>query len=156
MKNVYDGVVVLDAFGEATVELPDWFDVLNKDFRYQLTAIGAPGPNIYIAEKITNNRFKIAGGTSGMEVSWQITGIRQDVYAKTHRIQVEVEKEGKERGKYLTPKEHGMPETLGIDYEETKRMEEEQKMVEQEHQRKIEEDKRMEDERQRMMEQLEK
>ena len=53
MKNVYDGVVVLDNKGKAEIELPDWFGVLNKDFRYQLTAIGAPGPNLYIAEEIS-------------------------------------------------------------------------------------------------------
>src|SRR5215213_9216261 len=54
MKNVYDGVVVLDNKGEAEIELPDWFGALNKDFRYQLTAIGAPRPNLYIAEKISD------------------------------------------------------------------------------------------------------
>jgi hypothetical protein len=37
MKNVYDGVVMLDNKGEAEIELPDWFGMLNKDFRYQLT-----------------------------------------------------------------------------------------------------------------------
>ena len=52
MKNVYDGVVALDEKGEAEIDLPDWFSALNKDFRYQLTAIGAPGPNLYIAEEI--------------------------------------------------------------------------------------------------------
>jgi hypothetical protein len=52
MKNVYDGLVALDENGEAEIELPDWFGALNKDFRYQLTAIGAPGPNLYIAEDI--------------------------------------------------------------------------------------------------------
>jgi hypothetical protein len=39
----YDGLVVLDDNGEAEIELPDWFTALNKGFRYQLTAIGAPG-----------------------------------------------------------------------------------------------------------------
>ena len=53
MKNVYDGVVVLDGKGKAEIELPDWFGILNKDFRYQITAIGAPGPNLYIAEEIS-------------------------------------------------------------------------------------------------------
>jgi hypothetical protein len=52
MKNVYDGVVILDKKGEAEVDLSDWFSALNKDYRYQLTAIGAPGPNLYIAKEI--------------------------------------------------------------------------------------------------------
>jgi hypothetical protein len=51
MKNVYYGVVVLDRKVKADIELPDWFGILNKDFRYQLTAIIAPGPNLYIAEE---------------------------------------------------------------------------------------------------------
>jgi hypothetical protein len=54
MKNVYDGVVALDDKGEAVIQLPDWFGALNKDFCYQLTAIGAPGPNLYIAEEISD------------------------------------------------------------------------------------------------------
>ena len=44
MKNVYDGTVTVDPEGRATVALPDWFETLNRDFRYQLTAIGAPAP----------------------------------------------------------------------------------------------------------------
>ena len=127
MKNVYDGVVVLDYKGKAEIELPDWFGILNKDFRYQLTAIGAPGPNLYIAEKISdtttsnkdknnNSRFKIAGGTSGMEVSWQVTGIRKDPWANAHRVQVEEDKPAKERGYYLHPDVYGQPEENGISH----------------------------------------
>jgi len=115
MMNIYNGNVILDANGEATVELQDWFEALNKDFRYQLTCIGGFAP-VYIAEKISGNHFKIAGGTSGLEVSWQVTGIRHDAYANAHRIQVEVEKKGDERGKYLHPKEYGMPESMRINY----------------------------------------
>src|SRR5919112_1668855 len=66
MKNVYDGVVVLDRKGKAEIELPDWFGILNKDFRYQLTAIGAPGPNLYIAEEISeaNTTTKYSNSSS--------------------------------------------------------------------------------------------
>ena len=38
------------------------------------------------------------GGKSGMKISWQVTGIRQDAWANAHRIQVEVEKPERERG----------------------------------------------------------
>jgi hypothetical protein len=58
--------------------VPDWFGALNKEYRYQLTAMGAPGPNLYVSQKVENNRFSIAGGSMGMQVSWQVTGIRED------------------------------------------------------------------------------
>ena len=80
MMDIYNGNATLDAKGEAWVELPDWFEALNKDFRYSLTPIGAPGPNLYIAKEISDNRFKIAGGAAGMKVSWQVTGVRQDAF----------------------------------------------------------------------------
>lgn len=103
MMNVYNGNVVLDGGGTATVELPAYFEALNRDFRYQLTAIGAPGPNLYISRKIEDNTFEIAGGEPGMEVSWMVTGIRQDPFAVQHPIQVEVDKPANERGTYLHP-----------------------------------------------------
>jgi hypothetical protein len=108
MKNVYDGVATLDASGEATVQMPDWFGVLNRDFRYQLTCIGGFAP-VYIAEELANNQFKIGGGRAGMRVSWQITGIRQDAWANAHRIPVEQEKEAKLKGFYLHPELYGAP-----------------------------------------------
>ena len=138
MKNVYDGVVVLDNKGKAEIELPDWFGILNKDFRYQLTAIGAPGPNLYIAEEISeatntntkyssskssssnknknNSHFKIAGGNSGMKVSWQVTGIRKDPWANANRIRVEEDKPAKEGDYYLHPELYGQPEEKGISH----------------------------------------
>jgi len=115
MKNIYDGNVVLDADGKAWVELPVWFEALNRDFRYQLTAVGGPGPSLYIAQKIQNNRFQIAGGTPGLEVSWQVTGIRQDAYANAHRIPVEEDKPADQQGTYLNPDAFGQPESLGAD-----------------------------------------
>jgi hypothetical protein len=88
MKNVYDGSVMLDAKGEATVTLPDWFEGLNKDYRYQLTAIGTPAPNLHVAKQISNGRFKIAGGKPQMQVCWQVTGVRKDPWAAAHPIQL--------------------------------------------------------------------
>jgi len=108
MKNIYDGVATLNANGEATVEMPDWFGVLNRDFRYQLTCIGGFAP-VYIAKELANNQFKIGGGRAGMRISWQITGIRQDAWANAHRIPVEVEKAQADRGLYLHPELFGAP-----------------------------------------------
>ena len=125
----YNGNAVLDGNGEAWVELPDWFETLNRDFRYQLTAVGGPGPNLHIAQKVSSNRFKIAGGAVGLEVSWQVTGIRQDAWANAHRVQVEEEKSAKERGYYLHPELYGASEERSIEWgrnpEQMQRMKEE-------------------------------
>ena len=120
MMNIYNGNVLLDANGEAEVQMEEWFDALNADFRYQLTAIGAPGPNLYIAEKMNNNTFKIAGGTSGMEVSWTVTGIRIDPHAEANRVEVEVDKPEEYIGFYLDADAYGLPFERSIDYVKTK------------------------------------
>ncbi len=114
MMNVYNGVITLDARGEAVIQLPSWFDALNKEFRYQLTPLGIPAPNLHIAQELNSSRFGIAGGLAGMQVSWQLTGIRQDRWANAHRIPVEVEKEELDRGLYLHPELYGEPEEKGI------------------------------------------
>ena len=106
MMNVYNGNVTTDAKGEATVSLPDWFEALNADFRYQLTAIGSFA-RAMVKSKVKANRFVIATSEPNVEVSWQVTGIRHDAYAEAHRIEVEVAKSGKDKGKYLHPVEHG-------------------------------------------------
>jgi len=102
MMNVYNGNVTLDGDGKATVELPEWFEALNRDFRYQLTSIGSFSP-AYISREIANGDFEIAGGRPGQKVSWQVTGIRQDAWANANRIPLEVEKKHEDRGRYLHP-----------------------------------------------------
>ncbi len=72
-----------------------------------LTAIGRPQPYLYIAKKMSGNRFKIAGGKPNAEVSWQVTGIRQDAWANAHRIPVEENKPAGQRGRYLYPELFG-------------------------------------------------
>lgn len=118
MMNIYNGNVTLGDDGSATVTMPNWFQALNMEFRYQLTSIGAPGPNLYIAQEIANNSFRIAGGTPGMKVSWMVTGIRQDAYAKAHRIPVEQNKPAAERGTYIFPELHGKPANMSLDRSE--------------------------------------
>jgi hypothetical protein len=114
MKNVYDGVARLDADGAAWVELPEWFEALNGDFRYQLTAVGDSTPNLHVAEEVSENRFKIAGGEEGMKVCWQLTCSRKDPWAAANPFEVEQEKPEEERGRYLEPSLYEAPEEQRI------------------------------------------
>lgn len=102
MKNIYDGIVVTGADGKATVELPAYFEALNKDFRYQLTPVGQFAQAIILAE-VNNNSFVIQTDKPFVKISWQITGIRKDRYAEKFPIIPEVEKTPGETGKYLYP-----------------------------------------------------
>jgi len=117
MMNIYNGNVVTDANGHATVDLPEWFEALNKDFRYQLTVIGEFAQAI-VSDEISNNQFSVKTDKPNIKVSWQVTGVRQDAFANANRIPVEEMKEDKERGKYLHPEAFNMPKTAGLDYEE--------------------------------------
>jgi hypothetical protein len=105
--NVYSGTVTLDARGRATVRMPRYFRALNADYRYQLTAIGAPAPSLHVAREITRTSFAIAGGAPGQRVCWMVTGVRQDAWAKHNPIRVERTKKAKDRGKYLNPEAFG-------------------------------------------------
>lgn len=114
MMNIYNGVVQLDARGAAWITLPDYFEALNRDFRYQLTSLGKPQPNLYVAREISRNRFKISGGKPGGRVSWQVTGVRHDAWANAHRIPTEEDKPPQERGRYFHPELFGAPAELAI------------------------------------------
>jgi len=121
MMNVYNGNTTTDTKGEAIVTLPDYFEALNRDFRYQLTAVGTFA-QVIIKEKLVNNAFVIASSEPNVEVSWQITGIRQDAYANKNRIPNEVEKKASEKGFYLHPEAFDQPlsKKLKVELEEVK------------------------------------
>jgi hypothetical protein len=106
MKTVYDGIAALDDSGRAVVELPPWFEALNGDVRYQLTAIGAPAPELHVASEVRRNRFEIAGGRAGLRVSWMVTGVRRDHVAMADPLAVETIKNGAHTGAYLRPELH--------------------------------------------------
>ncbi|HEY0069925.1 MAG TPA: S-layer homology domain-containing protein [Chloroflexia bacterium] len=113
MMNVYNGNVTTDTNGEAVVTLPDYFEALNRDYRYQLTVIGQFSQAI-VWKKIEQGRFTIKTDKPNVEVSWQVTGIRQDPYANANRIQVEEVKPDRDKGKYLHPAEWGQPLSEGV------------------------------------------
>jgi hypothetical protein len=113
MMNVYNGNVTTDGEGLATVTLPDYFEALNRDFRYQLTVIGTFAQAI-VAQEIEDGQFVIQTDQPNVKVSWQVTGIRQDPYARANRIVVEEDKPPEERGTYLHPEAHGQPESRGL------------------------------------------
>ncbi len=106
VKDLYDGIVTLDKNGEAIIRLPDYFDALNGEVRYQLKPIGAPMPNLHVKVEQNGNQFTIGGGEAKGKVSWQVTGIRHDAYILANPIIPEVEKGPDQlvpRGEYLYP-----------------------------------------------------
>jgi trimeric autotransporter adhesin len=107
MMNIYSGNVTTDELGLATVTLPAWFEAENADFRYQLTVIGQFAQAI-VKDKVANGQFRIMTNASHVEVSWQITAVRQDSYAKTHPLVVEQVKPARERAGASHP-EFGPP-----------------------------------------------
>ena len=113
MMNIYNGNAILDGSGRATITLPDWFEALNREFRYQLTCIGGFA-TVYVESEIENNQFTIAGGNAGLKVSWQVTGVRQDAWAEANRIPVEEQKVGYEAGYYLHPEVYDLDRSMSI------------------------------------------
>ena len=115
VQNMYNGTLRLDTNGEAVVTLPDYFSAINTgEYRYSLTPIGAPMPNLYIAEEIKGNTFKIAGGVAGQKVSWLVYGQRNDAWLRDHPATDEVLKPAEERGTYLYPQGYGLSETRSL------------------------------------------
>lgn len=92
VKNLYDGIAVFDDNGEVRIQLPDYFEALNREFRYQFFPHYEAMPDLYVKEEVKENSFVIAGGVPGGEVTWQITGIRHDPYILANPIVNEVKK----------------------------------------------------------------
>lgn len=113
--NMYRGTIAFDSNGEAIVSMPDYFDAVNANFSYQLTPIGGYAP-LFIKEKLNDGKFVIAGGASGMEVSWTVYAERNDPYLQQHpeSKQVEVNKEEWNQGKYLQPDLYDQPDSKKI------------------------------------------
>jgi hypothetical protein len=109
MMNLYSGNVTTDSNGDSTVSLPGYFEAINGDFRYQLTVLGQMAQAV-IASEIQGRQFTIKTDKPNVKVSWQVTAIRQDLYAKANPMVAEQDKPAAERGSYLHPELYGQPE----------------------------------------------
>jgi len=110
-KDLYGGNVVTDDEGFATVTLPKWFEALSGDFRYQLTVIGGGDQWVQtrFARPVEHNSFVIETSAPYTIVSWQVTGIRRDPWARTHRTLVDEPRPKALRGTYVHPEAYGHP-----------------------------------------------
>ena len=114
--NLYRGNVTTDAQGYAVVQLPDYFEAVNRDPTYHLTVIDSSDDFILakVVREIQNNRFVIRTSKPFVKVSWEVKAIRNDLWVQRYGYQTEQEKEDNLKGKYLNPELYGQPKERSI------------------------------------------
>lgn len=118
--NMYRGIIELGANGEAIIELPDYFDAININPSYQLTAIGT-ATQPYVLSEISNNQFVVAGAPN-TKVSWTVHAQRNDPTIQYFNSTIDNYttnvrmKRPHEVGKYFTPEAYGQSKEQGIFY----------------------------------------
>lgn len=117
-QNIYNGIVTTDGAGYAWVDLPDYYQSINKDPRYTLTVIDSGDDFVMskVTKPITGNRFQIRTSKPGVQVSWEVKATRWDAYNQARQPQTEVMKGEGERGKYQHPELYGFGPEKGMDY----------------------------------------
>jgi len=113
MMNIYNGNITTDNNGDAIVTLPDYFEALNMEFRYQLTIIGEFAQAI-VKSEVSGNTFAIKTNKPNIKVSWQVTGVRKDAFANENRIPNSVDKKDWQKGYYIHPTAFGKAVDQGI------------------------------------------
>ncbi len=116
--NFYSGNVTTDATGKAVVSLPDYYEALNKDSRYQLTVIGSFAQAI-ISKEVAGNKFEIATSVPNVKVSWEVKGVRNDAHMRKFPFVAEQEKSASQKGKYVDPAAYNQPESKRVSYATT-------------------------------------
>lgn len=121
--NAYSGVVRTDGSGYAWVELPDYVEAINKDYRYQLTVLDDTDNDGFvlakISKKLRDGRFQIRTSAPGIEVSWEIKGTRNDRFVQEYGAPIEVEKPKDWQGLFLMPQLYGQPAERAIHRRDT-------------------------------------
>jgi hypothetical protein len=104
--NKYSGNITTDANGEAIVELPEYVELVNKDFRYNLTVIGTFA-QVIVGKEVSDNKFVIRTDEPNVKVSWELTGVRNDPYMQQNAYEPVREKASEEKGTYMNPELYG-------------------------------------------------
>ncbi len=79
--NVYSGNIETDARGFAKVKLPEYFESISRDYRYQLTVIDDSEDFVLakVNREIQNNIFEIRTSKPFVKVSWRVEAVRNDL-----------------------------------------------------------------------------
>ncbi len=113
--NSYSGTVTTDASGKVMVSLPDYFEAINKDFRYQLTVMGTFAQAI-VSKEVSNNKFEIATNQPNVKVSWEVKGVRNDAHMRKFPFVAVEEKSAAQKGQYIDPAAYGQIESKRVSY----------------------------------------
>jgi len=109
------GNATTDGTGQAEVAVPAYFTAIAADYRYQLTVIGQFAQAI-VSRELLGDRFQIKTDQPNVKVSWAITGVRTDNFAKANPLIPELAKPTEQRGRYLHPQAFGLPFERSVDY----------------------------------------
>lgn len=114
--NIYRGNVETDERGEAVVALPAYFERINRDVCYHLTVVdeGDEFTLAKVSREVRDGAFSIRTSRPKVRVSWQVTGVRDDLYTRRYGAAVEVDKTEKERGTYQHPELYGQAPERGL------------------------------------------
>lgn len=116
-QNFYNGNVVTDQNGDAWVQLPDYFEEINRDFRYQLTVVDEEDfAMARVARKIRGNRFLIKTSRPRVEVCWEVKALRNDLWVRKYGAPTVAEKDSYERGTYQHPELYEQPKEKGLTF----------------------------------------
>lgn len=116
--NVYSGAITADARGFATIELPDYFEEINRDPRVQLTVDDRSEDFVMakVVGGVKNGVCRIRTSKPHVKVYWEVKAVRNDRWMQKYGAPVEQEKAEYERGKYQHPELYGLPPEMGMTF----------------------------------------
>jgi len=115
-QNFYVGNVVTDDKGYAWVDLPEYFEDINTNVKYQLTVVsgGRDFVQAMVSREVEGNRFQVRTSAPRTKVSWRVDADRNDLYARRHRPTDVLQKGPREVGTYANPDVYGFGPDRGI------------------------------------------